>query len=319
MIFVERGDNEPASLSSSATIAQARAASEYYDHWVTGDPGFGAFTRYREYDVQQALRALFNGKCAYCEKLIEKGSAEVEHYRPKGAVEGCDHPGYWWLALKWSNLLPTCPGCNKALKHHVVTADMTVAEVETIQATEPRTLLGKATQFPVGAPRLVAVGDDHFAEQPHLIDPTRTDPATELLWCHHADYSVVEAAPRAGERSILGSETIRCVALNRLDLVQSRTAVLNRLKANRTKIIEDLESDVSVTFDPALIALHLKSALRRIGDMKRSCAPEQPFSAMARAFVDAFEVELEAWMQARLARGLSGADHEQKCEAPPRG
>jgi uncharacterized protein (TIGR02646 family) len=304
MIFVERGgDNEPPSLSSAATIAQAQAVSDHYQHWVAGDPGFGAFTRYREYDIQLALRTLFHGKCAYCEKLIEKGSAEVEHYRPKGAVEGCDHPGYWWLALAWSNLLPTCPGCNKALKHHVVTADMTVAEVEAMQATQPHSLMGKATQFPVGGPRLVAMSDDHFAEQPHLIDPTRTDPVSELLWCHHADYSVVEAALCVSGPSILGFVTIRCVALNRLDLVQSRTAVLNRLKMNRIKIMEDLESDVAAAPDPALIALHLRSALRRIKDMKQSCSPEQPFSAMARAFVDAFEAELEAWMKARLSTG----------------
>lgn len=302
MIFVERGDNEPPSLSSAATIAQALAASDHYQNWVVGDPGFGAFTRYREYDVQQALRALFHGKCAYCEKLIEKGGAEVEHYRPKGAIEGCDHPGYWWLALKWSNLLPTCPGCNKALKHHVVTADMTVAEVEAMQAIEPRTLMGKATQFPVGAPRLMAVADDHFAEQPHLIDPTRTNPASELRWRHDADYSVVEAALRVNGPSILGSETIRCVALNRLDLVQSRTAVLNRLKTNRTRIMEDLESDVAGASDPALIALHLRTALRRIEDMKQSCASEQPFSAMARAFVEAFAAELENWMQAQVVQ-----------------
>jgi len=315
MIFVERGDDEPPSLSSAATTAQAEAASDHYQNWVVGDPGFGGFTRYREYDVQQALRRLFHGKCAYCEKLIEKGIAEVEHYRPKGAVEGCDHPGYWWLALKWTNLLPTCPGCNKAMKHHVVTADMTVAEVEAMQAAEPRSLMGKATQFPVGAPRLQATGDDHFAEQPYLIDPTRTDPAFELLWLHHAEYSIVEAAASSDGPSVLGSETIRCVALNRLDLVQGRTVVLNRLKLNRTKIMEDLESDLAAASDPAQITLHVQLALRRIGDMKQSCTSGEPFSAMARAFVDAFDAELEAWMQAKLARGkLMGPTLEMRSD-----
>ncbi|UGY18363.1 hypothetical protein [Bradyrhizobium septentrionale] len=171
-----------------------------------------------------------------------------------------------------------------------------------MQATQPRSLMGKATQFPVGAPRLQAISDDHFAEQPYLIDPTRTDPELELLWLHHAGYSIVEAAVCSDGPSILGSETIRCVALNRLDLVQSRTVILNRLKLNRTKIMEDLESDLGAAADPALIALHVQSALRRINDMKQSCGPEQPFSAMARAFVDAFEGELQAWMQAKLVR-----------------
>ncbi|WP_114835626.1 hypothetical protein U0027_04510 [Agrobacterium tumefaciens] len=301
MIFVTRGDEEPASLLSEATIAQAQAAASHYENWVVGSPGFDGFTRYREYDVKQMLRGLFHGKCAYCEKFIEKGMSEVEHYRPKGAVEGTNHPGYWWLAYKWSNLLPTCPGCNKGLRHHLVTADMTLAEVEAMQIAEPRILMGKATQFPVGAPRLVAVSEDHFEEQPYLIDPTRTDPAPELLWRHDADFSVVEPAENAGALSTLGAETIRCVALNRLELVQSRTAILNRLKTNRTKIMEDLERDVGDEVDLALIKIHLSGALRRVEDMKQSCTPDQPFSAMATAYVDAFEIELKEWLKAKLA------------------
>lgn len=301
MIFVSRGDAEPASLSSAATIAQADAAAAHYATWSVGDAGFDGYTRYREYDIVQALRGVFKGKCAYCEKQIEKGAAEVEHYRPKGAVDGTIHPGYWWLAFKWSNLLPTCPGCNKGLHHHVVTANMTIAEVESMQATKPSTLVGKATQFPVAAQRLTASNDDHFAEGPLLIDPTRTDPAPELLWRHHFDYSVVEPAQDQNGRSVLGAETIRCVALNRLDLVQSRTAVLNRLKIHRTRILEDLENDVAGETDLDIIRIHLRGALRRVDDMKQSCLPDQPFSAMANAYVDEFEVELEVWMNAKLA------------------
>ena len=242
---------------------------------------------------------MFHGKCAYCEKQIEKGSAEVEHYRPKGPIPNSGHPGYWWLASKWSNLLPTCPGCNKGLKHHLVTADMTVAEVEAMQFARPRTLMGKASQFPVGAPRISAKSDDHFAEKPYLIDPTRTDPSPELAWRHHADYSVVEAAPEANGHSKLGLETIRCVALNRLDLVQSRTAVLNRLKMIRTRIMQDLENNVLPTTSPELAALHLQAAKHRVDDMKENCRPNQPFSAMARAYVQAFEKELDGWLTSK--------------------
>lgn len=300
MIFVPRGDAEPDSLSSASTISQANAAAAHYATWSAGEAGFDGYTRYREYDIVQALRRIFSGKCAYCEKQIEKGAAEVEHYRPKGAVDGTDHPGYWWLAFKWSNLLPTCPGCNKGLRHHVVTAHMTIAEVEAMQATKPTSLFGKATQFPVSAQRLAAPTDDHFAEGPLLIDPTRTDPTPELLWRHHADYSVVEPAQHAHGESVSGAETIRCVALNRLDLVQSRTTVLNRLKTHRTKILEDLDKDIAGESDLTVIKLHLRSALRRVEDMKQSCLPDQPFSAMATAYVDDFAAELKAWMEVKL-------------------
>ncbi|KQT42055.1 hypothetical protein ASG43_17420 [Aureimonas sp. Leaf454] len=303
MIFVERKGEEPVSLGSLATLAQAQAAEQYYATWSIGDPGFDNFTRYREYDIQQALRKLFHGKCAYCEKLIEKGIAEVEHYRPKAGVKGSTHSGYWWLAYKWTNLLPTCPGCNQGLKQHVITVEMTVAEVEAMQATPPQKLLGKATQFPVGATRLVAQDDNHDAEQPHLIDPTRTDPTCELLWRHEADYSVVEAALGATGPSVLGMATIHCVALNRSDLVQSRTAILNRLKAHRTRILGDLEKEAVEIDDPGLLSLHLRAALRRVDDMKLACAPEQPFSAMASAFVDDFRTELRQWASEKAAGG----------------
>lgn len=303
MIFVERKGEEPVSLGSAATLAQAEAAEGYYATWRAGAPAFDSFTRYREYDVQQALRKLFHGKCAYCEKLIEKGIAEVEHYRPKGAIEGDAHPGYWWLAFKWTNLLPTCPGCNKGLRQHVVTADMTVAEVEALQATPPRTLLGKATQFPVGAARLMAQDDNHEAEQPHLIDPTRTDPTPELLWRHDADYSVVEAKSDGTGPRVLGTATIHCVALNRVDLVQSRTAILNKLKAHRTRIMNDLERVALESNDSTLLSMHYGVARQRIGDMKLACAPDQPFSAMAKAFVDDFRDELRRWAVEKAAIG----------------
>jgi hypothetical protein len=175
--------------------------------------------------------------------------------------------------------------------------------VEALQATPPQALMGKATQFPVGAPRLVASHDDHHAEQPHLIDPTRTDPAQELLWRHEADYSVVDPATTAAGPSVAGRATIHCVALNRIDLVQSRTRILNRLKTHRTLIMTDLERDASEEDDPALLAFHLRAALRRVDDMRLACSPDQPFSAMATAFVDAFRAELRAWAIAKAAIG----------------
>ncbi|MEF9674035.1 hypothetical protein QNM99_25505 [Pseudomonas sp. PCH446] len=42
---------------------------------------------------------------------------DVEHYRPKGAVsEDASHPGYWWVAMDWDNLLPSCIDCNRKRK-----------------------------------------------------------------------------------------------------------------------------------------------------------------------------------------------------------
>ena len=70
----------------------------------------------------------FFGKCAYCESLITNNQpGDVDHYRPKGRVMDANnkpvmittalgenpHPGYYWLAYQFSNLLPSCIDCNR--------------------------------------------------------------------------------------------------------------------------------------------------------------------------------------------------------------
>jgi len=80
------------------------------------------------------LQHVFHGKCAYCETHIEEAqqSGDAEHFRPKCAVTFrqqdtertskaraedengtlIEHPGYFWLAYHWKNLLPSCRFCN---------------------------------------------------------------------------------------------------------------------------------------------------------------------------------------------------------------
>jgi hypothetical protein len=77
---------------------------------------------------QWLLAHIFDGKCAYCEKKITGGFfGDAEHYRPKGKVtvkergqvqtvmhDGKPHPGYYWLAYDWRNLVPACELCNSS-------------------------------------------------------------------------------------------------------------------------------------------------------------------------------------------------------------
>ncbi len=87
------------------------------------------------------LEHVFHGKCAYCETQLAgaRQPGDAEHFRPKGSVNyresGDDpptyvpalaedetttpprtvqHPGYFWLAYNWKNLLPACNFCNRA-------------------------------------------------------------------------------------------------------------------------------------------------------------------------------------------------------------
>jgi hypothetical protein len=72
----------------------------------------------------------FYKKCAYCETSIERFYSDAEHHRPKRRVRIKDqngilvpvccevgvgppglqmkHPGYFWLAYDWKNLIPSC-------------------------------------------------------------------------------------------------------------------------------------------------------------------------------------------------------------------
>jgi len=80
------------------------------------------------------LENIFHGKCAYCETHIKMARqfGDAEHFRPKGGVNYkekgkkrltkattkdesgrlIEHPGYFWLAYHWKNLLPACKLCN---------------------------------------------------------------------------------------------------------------------------------------------------------------------------------------------------------------
>jgi len=79
------------------------------------------------------LDNVFHGKCAYCETDIGRArmfGGDAEHFRPKSSVrnlvsgkyvvsraklpdgQSIEHPGYFWLAYLWQNLMPTCKECN---------------------------------------------------------------------------------------------------------------------------------------------------------------------------------------------------------------
>lgn len=54
-------------------------------------------------EIKDALWAAGGEKCWYSEVLLPMGEVEVEHFRPKGRLNGEKFPGYWWLAFNWNN------------------------------------------------------------------------------------------------------------------------------------------------------------------------------------------------------------------------
>lgn len=239
------------------------------------------FSRYKENAVKAELERLFYGKCAYCESFYGSTQpVDVEHYRPKGEVEGIgDHPGYYWLAMDWNNLLPSCIDCNRRRQQRA--PDAAVGSVVKLLSSgefdrTKKISLGKSSAFPleteVGRARRPA--DQLQAERRLLIDPASDNPREHLTFHvdrdnpiglifakvtgsapQHANQAVNQAptdlaslAAQAGV-SAMGLVSIQVYGLNRLSLVQARTKVLRdlefilELSIGLTETIGEIESE----------------------------------------------------------------------------
>lgn len=221
------------------------------------------FEVYKLPSVKSQLHELFHGKCAYCESFyLSNAPVDVEHYRPKGRVhEDAAHPGYWWIAMDWTNLLPSCIHCNR--RSEQPTPVLSVNQVSLVGnglrfSDSIQLQSGKQDSFPILGQR-AAVGDTTFASEiPLLLDPTRDQPDEHLRF--HIDrenliglvlpqeredggipgpVNVVGARPelqavvneaRTSKLSLKGAVSIHVYGLNRLSLVQERTRLLRQLE-----------------------------------------------------------------------------------------
>jgi uncharacterized protein (TIGR02646 family) len=144
-----------------------------------------------EAGVREALLSLSSGKCAYCETLLDPKEVLVDHFRPRMDtvdLEGNYFPAhYWWLALEWRNLYPTCPECSRS----------------------------KRSVFPIDGSRapLRTAYEELASEGALLLDPCRDDPEEHLIYDQRG--GVVSTTER-------GRLTIELLALNRSELVDGR-------------------------------------------------------------------------------------------------
>lgn len=152
------------------------------------------------------LRNVFHGKCAYCETMVTAGFfGDGEHYRPKGNVTVADasgtrrtvadgdknHPGYYWLAYDWRNLLPSCQRCNNA----------------------------KLDQFPVAGSHVHWEESEPEAldalEEPLLINPYLEEADPYLRFGEFGVISAIDGNPK-------GKATIEVLKLDRRELTDDR-------------------------------------------------------------------------------------------------
>lgn len=283
-------------------------AREYYSSNPPPTKAFD-FIRYKEFAVCKALDNLFHEKCAYCETSYRAVDAlDVEHFRPKGGVsESPGHPGYWWLAAVWWNLLPSCPPCNQRRRHVTFKPGMTLEEFETALQKEPKQTSGKSNSFPLRGGNWIAdENGDLDAEDPLLINPTKRNPEDHLMWVFDWDHDtylwdadplIPAIAPREvnGEDDPYAKASIAVYGLNRAGLVRERMERVKMLQNDCHPIIDaidDLER-VRTAEDEARLRARLVRYKRILEGYTRE---NQPYAGMARAFLEEFQSEL-----ARLA------------------
>lgn len=280
-----------------------------------------SFKAYKAEEVKRRLEELFHGKCAYCESLYgSQAPVDVEHYRPKGSVEGApDHPGYWWLAMDWANLLPSCIDCNRRRKQ------LTPSAFSDLGVLHESMLTGKKDSFPIAGNRAIAEAKDFATEQALLLDPTRDDPDQHLTFWFQSDCTVGLVLPKAADEgvpvvlpsidpdpsvvaqqaqgknlSVRGAVSIQVYGLNRLRLVQERARLVQRLRFLESVVVDIGGVVQSLDREHLTRAPEVCAAVRNLRllqgrvlvEMRNLAAPDAPYSALARAYLNDFKVRL---------------------------
>ncbi len=216
--------------------------------------------RKKEFYFTDTITPPFYGKCAYCEADIYSNQhGDVEHYRPKGAVKDRqtgkparividgveqDHPGYYWLAYEWTNLLPSCQLCNQS------------------SSTRSADTIGKLDYFPLATAVRATQPGEETQEEPLLINPLATDPAAHLT----LDRSGILA-----HRTEAGRVTIALLGLNERDLPGKRKKVYEDTKRLATDFVTEVLRDPA---NPRTQEL--------LGQLLRSKAGAEPYTLAAR-------------------------------------
>ncbi|WP_428031402.1 hypothetical protein [Ancylobacter sp.] len=301
---------------------QTRGAKELENatkHFEGPAPSEGSFkfSAYKHDEVHAALEGLFHGKCAYCETFYANSAPmDVEHYRPKGAVEGDkEHRGYWWIAMAWENLLPSCIDCNR--KRRQITPDGNESQVKLLDgslafAKSVTMTSGKKDSFPlaVGGVRAKTRHDAYDAEMALLINPCEDDPADHLAYRFVGDrvVSLITAKPLAGPPayvgpgglSLKGTTSIHQYGLNRIGLVQARTELVRRLAFMTNMVIDlkELAEDLAGVpgSHPQLVRARQAVdvlAERLLAELQQSTHPSRAYSATAKAWLASKADEIE--------------------------
>ncbi|MER8614937.1 hypothetical protein [Mesorhizobium sp. M0977] len=288
-----------AQAKAQAVTAAAGAAAPGAKTRKKKDKTFG-FSAYSDEAVKYALDKLFFGKCAYCEsRYANQAPVDVEHYRPKGRIARvANHPGYWWLAMVWDNLLPSCIDCNRRRWQDLPRFPESLAQL--LAAPEMQGVkasLGKQDLFPIAGAARATADFPGIDEQPDLINPCVDDPEEHLVF--HIDrgdpLGLVLPTFKDNVPSRRGLTSIHVYGLNRLGLVQERTRVLRKLDF-LSWLIDEI-GKISETLLASLdqqtktMGARLDLLVNQILDEIRTMAePGQPYSSLVKAWSNTLKI-----------------------------
>ncbi len=222
--------------------------------------------------VYKSGNAPFYGKCVYCESHVQVNNrGDIEHWRPKNRVtdetrqvikietEGGTtkpHPGYYWLAYEWRNLLFACADCNRP------------------STTKTGRRIGKWDQFPIWGTRARKMGEES-QESPMLLNPVEDNPEDHL---EVDDTGVIIAKTDRGQK---------CIDIFGLN---ARETLLD----TRRKYIDDTRWLIKLLIRSIKLQQHdnkdaMSKLKEKVEEIKSGAAP---FSACGRLVLREFENKL---------------------------
>lgn len=193
---IDRGP-EPAFLQSDLVKLAIEKMEEFYRSENRSQQRYDfPFNREIDEALKPVLRAVFKGKCGYCERKIAKDEdGVVDRFRPHSGVRERKEyfpDCYWWLTFKWENLIYCCKQCFDY----------------------------KANYFPIRGKRAMTDTDNLELEDHLLFDPCND------LW---EDFFSVYNGEYVGGKIHKADQTIELLRLNRRQLIRLRGDVLEEL------------------------------------------------------------------------------------------
>ena len=209
--------------SYTTAAAETRAAIAHFGTQPSPtNDGWTDFKIYKDKLLLEKLKEVCLGKCVYCEsRFVHISPADVEHYRPKSAVnlftnrQDCpDEPlGYYWLAADWNNLLLSCNRCNRGTYQAVAEYPNPTILVKKV---------GKGTRFPVLKIHVKRHDEVLDGECPLLLNPFSETTDPERYMKFHSDGTIQAITPASDDEPPYGLYTIEVCGLHRKDLSDER-------------------------------------------------------------------------------------------------